>query len=255
MTSTPTLGSELRAFYAEESTRIQSDFAAKGDGRAAIYSRTTVVESILLRLWNQYISPEKNGPAGIALVALGGFGRKWLFPHSDIDLLFLHANERSENEFKERVRHFSQEIWDLRMKLSPATRKLSECDRFDPENLEFAVSLLDGRYLAGDPALAAQLQDASIPKLLAREGKAFSQRLQVRRNRLPSRTQYKRRAWWASGLQRRLLAEYDFAARQASCIRAGSSRFTAVRSATFSPRARFPDVRPLFSPLPPQARQ
>ena len=177
MTSTPTLGSELRAFYAEESTRIQSDFAAKGDGRAAIYSRTTVVESILLRLWNQYISPEKNGPAGIALVALGGFGRKWLFPHSDIDLLFLHANERAENEFKERVRHFSQEIWDLRMKLSPATRKLSECDRFDPENLEFAVSLLDGRYLAGDPALAAQLQDASIPKLLAREGKAFSQRL------------------------------------------------------------------------------
>jgi [protein-PII] uridylyltransferase len=171
------LGSELRAFYAEESTRIQNDFAAAGDGRAAILSRTTVVESILLRLWNQYISAEKNGPTGLTLVALGGFGRKWLFPHSDIDLLFLHANERTEAEFKDRIRQFSQEIWDLRMKLSPATRKLSECDRFDPENLEFTVSLLDSRYLAGDPALFAQLQDAAIPKLLAREGKVFSQRL------------------------------------------------------------------------------
>ena len=177
MPSTPMLGSELRAFYAEESTRIQNDFAAAGDGRAAILSRTTVVESILLRLWNQYISAEKNGPSGLALVALGGFGRKWLFPHSDIDLLFLHANERAEAEFKDRLRQFSQEIWDLRMKLSPATRKLSECDRFDPENLEFTVSLLDSRYLAGDPALFAQLQDAAIPKLLAREGKVFSQRL------------------------------------------------------------------------------
>ena len=177
MPSTPMLGSELRAFYAEESTRIQNDFAAAGDGRAAIISRTTVVESILLRLWNQYISAEKNGPSGLALVALGGFGRKWLFPHSDIDLLFLHANERAEAEFKDRLRQFSQEIWDLRMKLSPATRKLSECDRFDPENLEFTVSLLDSRYLAGDPALFAQLQDAAIPKLLAREGKVFSQRL------------------------------------------------------------------------------
>ena len=78
-------------------------------------------------------------PAGLALIALGGFGRKWLFPHSDIDLLFLHANERAEGEFKDRLRQFSQEIWDLRMKLSPATRKLSECDRFDPENLEFTV--------------------------------------------------------------------------------------------------------------------
>lgn len=171
------LGSELRAFYAEESTRIQNNFTAAGDGRAAILSRTTVVESILLRLWNQYISAEKNAPAGLALIALGGFGRKWLFPHSDIDLLFLHANERAEGEFKDRLRQFSQEIWDLRMKLSPATRKLSECDRFDPENLEFTVALLDSRYLAGDPALFAQLQDAAIPKLLAREGKVFSQRL------------------------------------------------------------------------------
>jgi [protein-PII] uridylyltransferase len=171
------LGSELRAFYAEESTRIQNNFTAAGDGRAAILSRTTVVESILLRLWNQYISAEKNAPAGLALIALGGFGRKWLFPHSDIDLLFLHANERAEGEFKDRLRQFSQEIWDLRMKLSPATRKLSECERFDPENLELTVALLDSRYLAGDPALFAQLQDAAIPKLLAREGKVFSQRL------------------------------------------------------------------------------
>src|SRR5271163_1784763 len=177
MPSTPMLGSELRAFYAEESTRIQNDFAAAGDGRAAILSRTTVVESILLRLWNQYISAEKNGPTGLALVALGGFGRRWLFPHSDIDLLFLHANERAETEFKDRIRRFSQEVWDLRLKLSPATRKLSECDRFDPDNLEFTVSLLDSRYLCGDTSLFAQLQDGALPKLLSRERKSFSQRI------------------------------------------------------------------------------
>jgi [protein-PII] uridylyltransferase len=177
MPSTPTPGSELRVFYADESVRIQSDFVAKGDGRAAVFSRTTVVESILLRLWNQYISPQENGPAGIALVALGGFGRKWLFPHSDLDLLFLHASERTENEFKGRIRQFSQEVWDLRMKLSPAARKISECDRFDPENLEFTVSLLDSRYLAGDPALFMQLHEAAIPKLLARDSKGFSHRL------------------------------------------------------------------------------
>ncbi len=39
------------------------------------------------------------------------------------------------------------------MKLSPATRLLSECDRFDPENVEFTISLLDCRYLAGDQEL------------------------------------------------------------------------------------------------------
>jgi [protein-PII] uridylyltransferase len=95
MPSTSTLGSELRAFYADESARIQNDFAVSGDGRGAIFSRTTLVESVLLRLWNESVAPQKDGPAGLALVALGGFGRKWLFPHSDIDLLFLYASERA----------------------------------------------------------------------------------------------------------------------------------------------------------------
>jgi len=83
-------------------------------------------------------------------VATGGFGRGWLFPHSDIDLLFLHANGNSESEFKDSIRRFSQELWDLRLKLSPATRNLAECERLDPNNVEFAISLLDCRYLAGD---------------------------------------------------------------------------------------------------------
>ena len=55
------------------------------------------------------------------------------------------------------------------MKVSPATRILQECDRFDPANLEFAISLLDCRYLAGDPDLFARLHDKVIPKLIARE--------------------------------------------------------------------------------------
>src|ERR1700690_341920 len=177
MPSTPMLGSELRAFYAEESTRIQNDFAAAGDGRAAILSRTTVVESILLRLWNQYISAEKNGPSGLALVALGGFGRKWLFPHSDIDLLFLHAGGDTEKKFTTAIRSFSQEMWDLHLKLSPATRTLAECERFDPNNVEFAISLLDCRYVAGDPNLFARLHDKLIPKLISRESRLIVQRL------------------------------------------------------------------------------
>ena len=74
-----------------------------------------------------------DSPKNFALVATGGFGRGWLFPHSDIDLLFLHAGSDSESEFKDPIRRFSQELWDLRLKLSPATRNLAECERLDPE--------------------------------------------------------------------------------------------------------------------------
>ena len=56
-------------------------------------------------------------------------------------------------------------MWDLRLKLSPASRTLAECDHFDPNNTEFTISLLDCRYVAGDGELYAKLHDKVIPKL------------------------------------------------------------------------------------------
>lgn len=175
-TKTP-LGTELRELYAEESARIQKEFASTSDGRAALLARTTLVETIALRLWRDVISPAVDGPRDFALVALGGFGRRWLFPHSDVDLLFLHAGGGTEKELKDRIRKFSQEMWDLRLKLSPTTRTLAECDRFDPKNVEFVISMLDCRYLAGDRELFDSLHDEVIPKLALRESQKIIKRL------------------------------------------------------------------------------
>jgi [protein-PII] uridylyltransferase len=171
------LASELRELYAVESARIEREFAIDADGRAAVLARTTLVESITLRLWRELISSDNEGPRDVALVALGGFGRRWLFPHSDIDILFLHGSGDTEQDFKERIRNFSQELWDLRLKLSPATRTLAESERFDANNVEFTISLLDCRYLAGDAELFSSLHDKIIPKLVNRESRAIVQRL------------------------------------------------------------------------------
>jgi [protein-PII] uridylyltransferase len=175
--TTASLSGELRDLYTEESARIQQNFASTGDGRLAVRERTRLVEAIALRLWREIISPDENRPAGFALVALGGFGRGWLFPHSDVDILFLHAGGDTENFYKDPIRRFSQEMWDLHMKVSPATRVLTECDRFDAANVEFTISLLDCRYLAGARELFDRLHDKVIPKLVMREAQALVQSL------------------------------------------------------------------------------
>ena len=153
------------------------DFAATGDGRAAVAHRTRLIEDILQRLWRDLVSANEPAPRDFALVATGGFGRGWLFPYSDIDLLFLYADRQSEEAHKDAVRRFSQELWDLKLRLSPASRTLAECDRFDPNNTEFTISLLDCRYLAGDRDLFARLHDKTIPKLVTREAKPLLQGL------------------------------------------------------------------------------
>jgi [protein-PII] uridylyltransferase len=177
MTAASSLISELRGSLAEESARIARDFAATGDGRAAVAERTRLIEDILKRLWLDLVSADDAGPRDFTLVATGGFGRGWLFPFSDIDLLFLYADRRGEEAHKEAIRRFSQELWDLKLKLSPASRTLAECDRFDANNTEFTISLLDCRYLAGDRELFGRLRDKSIPKLVMREAKPLLQGL------------------------------------------------------------------------------
>src|SRR5258707_1484773 len=96
--------SELRDLYATESARIQQEFSVAGRGNVALAQRTAVVESILLRLWTEIISAEPEGPEGFALVATGGFGRGWLFPHSDIDFLLLHGDRGRVGAFKDSLR-------------------------------------------------------------------------------------------------------------------------------------------------------
>ncbi|MGB6026089.1 MAG: HD domain-containing protein, partial [Candidatus Sulfotelmatobacter sp.] len=177
MMAASSLISELRGSLIEESARIARDFAVIGDGRAAVAQRTRLVEDILKRLWQDLISADLTDPRDFTLVATGGFGRGWLFPFSDIDLLFLYADRRGEETHKGAIRRFSQELWDLKLKLSPASRTLAECDRFDPNNTEFTISFLDCRYLAGDRELFARLRDKVIPKLVMREAKPLLQGL------------------------------------------------------------------------------
>ena len=172
-----TLIGELRGSITDESARSQREFEATGDGRACVSQRTRLIEDILARLWRDIVSSDEAKPTNFTLVATGGFGRGWLFPYSDIDILFLFADRDAEQAYKDPVRRFSQELWDLRLKLSPASRTLAECERYDANNTEFTISLLDCRYLAGDRDLYRRLHDKLIPKLVMRESKALLQGL------------------------------------------------------------------------------
>jgi [protein-PII] uridylyltransferase len=164
----------LREFYLSENDRIRQAFASVGDGRAAIRARADLVD----RLVRQTSEGPASAPEGkLAVVALGGYGRGSLFPFSDVDLLFLCADDKAKASARDGIRRTAQDLWDLRLKLSPTTRTLGECDRLAPENVEFTVALMDARFLAGDEKLYLQLKDELFPALLRREWQSIVQLL------------------------------------------------------------------------------
>ena len=166
---------ELRANYRESFERIRRDFEATGSGPASLSDRTRLVDILSLTMWERHFA--RSRVDGVALLAVGGYGRSELFPHSDIDLLFVAGDDPTCQGIKDAVRGFCQELWDSGLRVSPATRTVGECARFDQENVEFTLSLLDGRLLAGEVKLFAQLHQRQLPELVARESDALLQTL------------------------------------------------------------------------------
>ncbi len=176
MSSIPSTAN-LHELYVSESARIRQRFEATAIGSAVLAERTALVDSIVRELFNEFVTGRGESPKQFCLAALGGYGRKVLFPHSDVDLLFLVDDKELEPLYKEKISRMNRELWDIGVRVSPTNRTLAECSQLHRDNLEFNISLLDCRYLAGDGALFAKLREQTIPQMILRESTPLVQNL------------------------------------------------------------------------------
>jgi [protein-PII] uridylyltransferase len=166
---------DLREQYTREMALVRLTCERTGDGAAAIRRRTSVVDRMLIEMWRRTFAGQP--PVSAALLALGGYGRKDLFPYSDIDVLFVFADDKTEANCKEVVRVFVQGMWEIGLRASPCYRTLKEAGRFDPGNLEFTLATLDRRFLAGNFPLYQQLHQTILPDLFLGEWNTVTQKL------------------------------------------------------------------------------
>jgi [protein-PII] uridylyltransferase len=93
---------------------------------------------------------------GVALVAVGGYGREELSPYSDLDVMLVHI------EGYPRVDELAAQIWyplwDSRARLDHSVRTVAEAQQAAAADIRVALGLLDARHVAGDPLLTLQLR-------------------------------------------------------------------------------------------------
>jgi [protein-PII] uridylyltransferase len=166
---------DLREQYTQQMALVRQTYDRTGDGTAAIRRRSSVVDRLLIELWRRAFGPETT--AKTSMLALGGYGRKDLFPFSDIDVLFAVADDDTEKSSRQAIRTIVQAMWDIGLRASPATRTVKECSRFDPDNLEFTLSTFDHRFLAGNFQLYQKLHNETIPGLVLSEWNQIAQKL------------------------------------------------------------------------------
>ena len=96
---------------------------------------------------------------GVALVAVGGYGRRELLPGSDLDVLLLHAGRDGIAAVADRIWY---PVWDSGARLDHAVRTVPQARRVARADLKVALGLLNARHVAGDPALTMQLREGAL---------------------------------------------------------------------------------------------
>ncbi|MEV0152162.1 [protein-PII] uridylyltransferase [Micromonospora sp. NPDC050686] len=117
-----------------------------GIGEAARHRRADALDGWLGRLLPL--------PPGVALIAVGGLGRRQCAPYGDLDLVLLHAGVPGMDELAPRLWY---PIWDAGLRLDHSVRTVAEALSVAQDDVKVALGLLDARYVAGDRALAESL--------------------------------------------------------------------------------------------------
>ncbi len=137
-----------KALEAAREALTADTLVARG-GLASLGRYSDEVDGLIRQI---YRAARAETDAPVAVVALGGYGRRQLCMHSDIDLLFVFGTPIGAPE-ERFLRSMLHPLWDLRLDVGHHVRELTELEQADTDNPEFLVALLEARYLEGDAAL------------------------------------------------------------------------------------------------------
>jgi [protein-PII] uridylyltransferase len=174
-------------FLKVESHRLKLMHRAGADGREICQARAAILDALLRHLWatakkNLSAQAQKEFPP-IALVALGGFGRAELNPHSDIDFMFLHDGQVVGTKplpyLAKLIDGILYPLWDIGLKIGYSVRDLADCVKVANADMQSKTSLIESRLIAGNENLFAKFQKTVVQKcVLGFEGKYIAARLE-----------------------------------------------------------------------------
>jgi len=129
------------------------------------YFRLTVQESVTGQALFKKRIP-------FALIAVGGYGRKELCLHSDIDILILF-NRSIPSQAKALAEEIFFPLWDMGMELGYGVRTIKDCLSLSKDDFEVLTSLIDIRFVCGDSPLFLDLTEAFHKKVIKKSAASF----------------------------------------------------------------------------------
>jgi [protein-PII] uridylyltransferase len=157
--------------------RLSERFARGDDVENLVGSRSRLMDEVLSAAWQQHLGDD----APACLVAVGGYGRGELHPHSDVDLLILiEAEDAANNEALGRLLTF---LWDLGLQLGHSLRTLEQCRIAALTDVTVITNLMESRYLSGQRGLFDAMREQMQPSHIWPSADFFAAKLEEQRQR------------------------------------------------------------------------
>ena len=156
------------------------------DARALVNEASQFADVLLWYAWHQYDWDEN-----VSLVAVGGYGRGELHPHSDIDLLILMRKDFSK-KYRERIEMFITFLWDIQLKIGHSVRSISQCIDEAKSDISVATNLMETRLVCGNSDLLQLMLKKTGEKKIWRSAKFYKGKIdeQIARHHKHQDTEY-----------------------------------------------------------------
>jgi [protein-PII] uridylyltransferase len=161
-----------KTFLKVETHRLKILHRAGGSGLEICRGRAAILDVLLRYLWNTAKSnlseqAQKEFPQ-LALVAIGGYGRAELNPHSDVDFMVLHNRQIAGNRplpyLSKMVEGIYYPLLDIGLKIGHSVRSVDDCVKVANSDMQSKTSLIESRLIAGDEALFQKFQKTLVSK-------------------------------------------------------------------------------------------
>jgi [protein-PII] uridylyltransferase len=136
-----------RSALVEGRAAVRGAFEGKPDSAKAVESQRLLVDGVLKDIWRETRQSEH-----LALVAVGGFGRGFLYPYSDVDVLLL-LPEKIGDDDRTRLEELVGVLWDIGLEIGHSVRTIAECVQEASRDVTVQTTLLESRLVAGNRKL------------------------------------------------------------------------------------------------------
>ena len=168
-----------RDAVAEAQSNLEERFHSGDAATALVAARSRFTDDVLGLAWRRF---GLDAHPGCALVAVGGYGRGELHPHSDIDLLILTRKAMRGGD-REKIKGFLAFLWDVGLAVGNSVRTVRECVDEARRDVTVATNLMESRLVQGSAPLLARMQERTGPGRIWSSRRFFEAKMREQRLR------------------------------------------------------------------------